>query len=141
MQRLSAAMLGDLLAGDLRVFGGPSTIEPLAGRIRAEPVNIVLRNTLLAMLANILNAATVVLAVWGSPDQTKAILWASVIIGAAGFVGLRARILSVSQTKVGVSPDYAKPGAQRLPVRHLVGRTSRSVLRWGNKCRPGRVAT
>ncbi|TIV23593.1 MAG: GGDEF-domain containing protein, partial [Mesorhizobium sp.] len=91
MQRLSAARLGDLLAGDLHVFGGPSTIEPLAGRIRAEQVSIVLRNTLLGMLANILNAATVVMAVWGSPDQTKAILWASVIIVAAGFVGLRAR--------------------------------------------------
>ncbi|RRH82594.1 GGDEF-domain containing protein, partial [Mesorhizobium tamadayense] len=91
MQRLSAARLGDLLAGDLRVFGGPSTIEPLAGRIRAEQVSIVLRNTLLGMVANILNAATFVMAVWGSPDQTKAILWASVIIVAAGFVGLRAR--------------------------------------------------
>ncbi|BAB54575.1 mlr9186 (plasmid) [Mesorhizobium japonicum MAFF 303099] len=91
MQRLSAARLGDLLAGDLRVFGGPSTIEPLAGRIRAEQVSIVLRNTPLGMVANILNAVTFVMAVWGSPDQTKAILWASVIIGAAGFVGLRAR--------------------------------------------------
>ncbi|MFK0690919.1 putative bifunctional diguanylate cyclase/phosphodiesterase [Mesorhizobium sp. IMUNJ 23033] len=91
MQRLSAARLGDLLAGDLRVFGGPSTIEPLAGRIRAEQVSIVLRNTLLGMVANILNAATFVMAVWGSPDQTKAILWASVVIVAAGFVGLRAR--------------------------------------------------
>ncbi|RUW64795.1 diguanylate cyclase, partial [Mesorhizobium sp. M2A.F.Ca.ET.067.02.1.1] len=91
MQRLSAARLGDLLAGDLRAFGGPSTIEPLAGRIRAEQVSIVLRSTLLGMAANILNAATFVIAVWGSPDQTKAILWASVIIAAAGFVGLRAR--------------------------------------------------
>ncbi|RWI90052.1 MAG: EAL domain-containing protein [Mesorhizobium sp.] len=91
MQRLSAARLGDLLAGDLRFFGGPSTIEPLAGRIRAEQVSIVLRNTLLGMLANILNAVTFVMAVWGSPDQTKAIVWASVIIVAAGFVGLRAR--------------------------------------------------
>ncbi|MER8438706.1 EAL domain-containing protein [Mesorhizobium sp. M1312] len=91
MQRLSAARFGDLLAGDLRAFGGPSTIEPLAGRIRAEQVSIVLRNTLLGMVANILNAATFVMAVWGSPDQTKAILWASVIIVAAGFVGLRAR--------------------------------------------------
>ncbi|RVD67312.1 GGDEF-domain containing protein, partial [Mesorhizobium sp. M4A.F.Ca.ET.029.04.2.1] len=91
MQRLSAARLGDLLAGDLRAFGGPSTIEPLAGRIRAEQVSIVLRSTLLGMAANILNAATFVIAVWGSPDQTKAILWASAIIAAAGFVGLRAR--------------------------------------------------
>lgn len=91
MQRLSAATIGDLLAGDLRAFGGPSTIEPLAGRIRAEQVSIVLRNTFLGMVANILNAATFVMAVWGSPDQTKAILWASVIIVAAGFVGLRAR--------------------------------------------------
>ncbi|MBA1142351.1 MULTISPECIES: putative bifunctional diguanylate cyclase/phosphodiesterase [Mesorhizobium] len=91
MQRLSATRFGDLLAGDLRVFGGPSTIEPLAGRIRAEQVSIVLRNTLLGMVANILNAATFVMAVWGSPNQTKAILWASVIIIAAGFVGLRAR--------------------------------------------------
>ncbi|TIL63093.1 MAG: GGDEF-domain containing protein, partial [Mesorhizobium sp.] len=77
--RLSAARLGDLLAGDLRAFGGPSTNEPLAGRIRAEQVSIVLRSTLLGMAANILNAATFVIAVWGSPDQTKAILWASVI--------------------------------------------------------------
>lgn len=91
MQRLSAARLGDLLAGDLRAFGGSSTIEPLAGRIRAEQVSIVLRNTLLGMVANILNAATLVMAVWGSPDQTKAIVWASGIIVAAGFVGLRAR--------------------------------------------------
>ncbi|QKC86794.1 EAL domain-containing protein [Mesorhizobium sp. NZP2077] len=91
MQRLFTARLGDLLAGDLRAFGGPSTIEPLAGRIRAEQVSIVLRNTLLGMVANILNAATFVMAVWGSPDQTKAILWASVIIVAAGFVGLRSR--------------------------------------------------
>ncbi|RWF24045.1 MAG: EAL domain-containing protein [Mesorhizobium sp.] len=91
MQRRSAARFGDLLAGDLRAFGGPSTIEPLAGRIRAEQVSIVLRSTLLGMVANILNAATFVIAVWGSPDQTKAILWASVIIAAAGFVGLRAR--------------------------------------------------
>ncbi|MER9882059.1 EAL domain-containing protein [Mesorhizobium sp. M0118] len=91
MQRLSPARLGDVLAGDLRAFGGPSTIEPLAGRIRAEQVSIVLRNTPLGMVANILNAATLVMAVWGSPDQTKAILWASVLIGAAGFVGLRAR--------------------------------------------------
>ncbi|BCG83490.1 diguanylate cyclase (plasmid) [Mesorhizobium sp. 113-3-3] len=50
-----------------------------------------LRNTLLGMGANILNAATFVMAVWGSADQTKAIVWASVIIVAAGFVGLRAR--------------------------------------------------
>ncbi|MER8949815.1 EAL domain-containing protein [Mesorhizobium sp. M0809] len=91
MQRLSTARFGDLLAGDLRAFGGPSTIEPLAGRIRAEQVSIVLRNTPLGMVANILNAATFVMAVWGSPDQTKAVLWASVIIVAAGFVGLRAR--------------------------------------------------
>ncbi|RWI31460.1 MAG: EAL domain-containing protein [Mesorhizobium sp.] len=91
MQRPSAARLGDLLAGDLRAFGGPSTTEPLAGRIRAEQVNIVLRNTPLGMVANILNAATFVMALWGSPDQTKAILWASVVIAAAGFVGLRAR--------------------------------------------------
>lgn len=90
MQRLSARF-GELLAGDLRVFGGPSTTEPLAGRIRAEQVSIVLRNTPLGMVANILNAATLVMALWGSPDQTKAILWASVVIVAAGFVGLRAR--------------------------------------------------
>ncbi|RWA98041.1 MAG: EAL domain-containing protein [Mesorhizobium sp.] len=91
MQRLSAARLGDLLAGDLRFFGGSSTIEPLAGRIRAEQVSIVLRNTPLGMAANVLNAATLVMALWGSPDQTKAILWASVIIVAAGFVGQKAR--------------------------------------------------
>lgn len=91
MQRLSAARFGDLLAGDLRAFGGPSTIEPLAGRIRAEQVSMVLRNTPLGMVANVLNAATFVMAVWGSPDQTKAVLWASAIIVAAGFVGLRAR--------------------------------------------------
>ncbi|QND69381.1 EAL domain-containing protein (plasmid) [Mesorhizobium loti] len=90
-QRLSAARFGDLLAGDLRVFGGPSTIEPLASRIRAEQVSLVLRNTPLGMVANILNAATFVMALWGSPDQTNAVLWASVIIVASAVVGLRAR--------------------------------------------------
>ncbi|ANT54918.1 putative bifunctional diguanylate cyclase/phosphodiesterase [Mesorhizobium amorphae] len=102
MQRLSAARLGDLLAGDLRAFGGPSTIEPLAGRIRAEQVSIVLRNTPLGMVANILNAATLVMALWGSPDQTNAVFWASVLIVAAGFVGLRARssFLSVKPRSV-----------------------------------------
>lgn len=91
MQRLSAARFGYLIAGDLRDFGGPSTVEPLAGRIRAEQVSIVLRNTPLGMVANILNAAILVVALWGSPDQTKALLWASGIIIAAGIVGLRAR--------------------------------------------------
>jgi len=91
MQRLSAARFGDLMAADLRVFGGPSTIEPLAGRIRAEQVSIVLRNTPVAMLANILNAVILFVALWGSPDQEKALLWASVIIVAAAIVGLRAR--------------------------------------------------
>ncbi|RWD42150.1 GGDEF domain-containing phosphodiesterase [Mesorhizobium sp.] len=91
MQRLSAARLGDLLAGDLRAFGGPSTVEPLAGRIRAEQVSIVLRNTPLVMVANVLNATVFVMALWGSPEQTQAILWASGIIVAAAVVGLRAR--------------------------------------------------
>ncbi|CCV11641.1 hypothetical protein [Mesorhizobium sp. STM 4661] len=91
MQRLDAARLGDLLAGDLRAFGGPSTVEPLAGRIRAEQVSIVLRNTPLVMVANILNAAVFVMALWGSPEQTEAILWASGIIVAAAVVGLKAR--------------------------------------------------
>ncbi|TIR50662.1 MAG: EAL domain-containing protein [Mesorhizobium sp.] len=91
MQRLSAAGVGDLLAGDLRAFGGPSTVEPLAGRIRAEQISIVLRNTPLVMVANILNAAIFVMALWGSPEQTKAMLWASGIIAAAAVVGLRAR--------------------------------------------------
>lgn len=91
MQRPPAARLGDLLAGDLGVFGGPSTVEPLAGRIRAEQISIVLRNTPLVMVANILNAAVFVMALWGSPEQTQAILWASGIIAAAAVVGLRAR--------------------------------------------------
>lgn len=91
MQCLSAARFGDLLAGDLRVFGGPSTVEPLAGRIRAEQVSIVLRNTPLGMVANMLNAVILVMALWGSPDQTNALLWASGIIVASGIVGLRAR--------------------------------------------------
>lgn len=91
MQRPDAARWGDLLAGDLRAFGGPSTVEPLAGRIRAEQVSIVLRNTPLVMIANILNAAVFVMALWGSPERTQALLWASGIVVAAAVVGIKAR--------------------------------------------------
>lgn len=91
MQRPDAARWGDLLAGDLRAFGGPSTVEPLAGRIRAEQVSIVLRNTPVVMIANILNAAVFVMALWGSPERTQALLWASGIVVAAAIVGIKAR--------------------------------------------------
>ncbi|TIY07019.1 MAG: diguanylate cyclase, partial [Mesorhizobium sp.] len=91
MQRPDAARWGDLLAGDLRAFGGPSTVEPLAGRIRAEQISIVLRNTPVVMIANILNAAVFVMALWGSPERTQALLWASGIVVAAAIVGIKAR--------------------------------------------------
>jgi diguanylate cyclase len=90
MLRQFTANLGDLLAGDLRGFGGPSAPEPVAGRIRAEQISIVLRNTPVAMLANMVNASVLVLALWASPDRTNALLWAGAMIVVAGFIGLRA---------------------------------------------------
>ncbi|WP_342216109.1 putative bifunctional diguanylate cyclase/phosphodiesterase [Mesorhizobium sp. L-8-10] len=90
MRLLSPMEVGDLLAGDLRAFGGPTTSEPVAGRVRADQISIVLRNTLFAMLANIVNAAVLVMALWNSPDRTRAIFWAIGIFAAAGFIGIRA---------------------------------------------------
>lgn len=90
MRLLSRMEVGDLLAGDLRAFGGPATSEPVAGRVRADQISIVLRNTLFAMLANVVNAAVLVMALWNSPDRTRAIFWAIGIFAAACFIGIRA---------------------------------------------------
>ncbi|MGO4834784.1 GGDEF-domain containing protein, partial [Rhizobiaceae sp. 2RAB30] len=90
MRLLSLTAVGDLLAGDLWAFGGPATSEPVAGRVRADQISIVLRNTPFAMLANGVNAAVLLLALWNSPDRTRAIFWAICIVAAACFIGVKA---------------------------------------------------
>jgi hypothetical protein len=85
------SILRELLAGDLRVFGGPSAKEPVAARIRAEQASIILRNAPLIMLANICNALVMVFALRNSQDWLKAATWASLIIVVAATIGLKAR--------------------------------------------------
>lgn len=122
MYRQFNSILSELSAGDLRAFGGPSAKEPIAARIRAEQVSIVLRNAPLIMLANICNALVVVFALWASQDWLKATIWASFIIAIAATIGLRAKS----------SRQSAKPkSVSRRTMQRLVRNSGALGLMWG----------
>ncbi len=77
------------VSGDLSAFGGPKLDEPIAGRVRAEQFNGVLRNTPWIMLAMIFNAAVLVASLWQSAERAKVLAWALFVVIPAGLVLLR----------------------------------------------------
>ena len=116
------SILRELLAGDLRVFGGPSAKEPVAARIRAEQASIILRNAPLIMLANICNALVMVFALRNSQDWLKAATWASLIIVVAATIGLKAR----------ASRQSTKPkSVSQQSMQRLVRNAGALGLLWG----------
>jgi diguanylate cyclase (GGDEF)-like protein len=64
------------ISGDLSLFGGLVLADDVAGRVRAEQFNGVLRNTPWIVLAMIFNAAVLVVSLWKSHDQAEVLMWA-----------------------------------------------------------------
>ncbi|MBR1156086.1 bifunctional diguanylate cyclase/phosphodiesterase [Bradyrhizobium sp. JYMT SZCCT0428] len=79
-----------LFAGDLRAFGGPSPDQDTAGLIRSEQIKIVRRSALGMLIANACNAMVLAMALWTGPDRWLAVSWASVVVSAAVFLGIKA---------------------------------------------------
>jgi len=77
-------------SGDLSGFGGPPLDEAVAGRIRAEQINIILQYVPWIMLANACNALILLAAFWASPQRPWAMAWAGAVIAYALFYGVRA---------------------------------------------------
>lgn len=91
MVRAPSGRLDNILSGDTSYFGGSKTDGPLAGRIRAEQLYIVLNNTKSGMVANIVNATIAIIAFWGTPDRYLILGWGGVLILGAGYLLVRAR--------------------------------------------------
>ncbi|MET4326464.1 diguanylate cyclase (GGDEF)-like protein [Bradyrhizobium sp. i1.15.2] len=89
MQTQTTSYFARLFAGDLSAFGGPVTDEAVAGHIRAEQMSLVLGYSVGIMLANVCNAAVLVIALWHSPDLKLALIWAAIVAGAAIAFGLQ----------------------------------------------------
>ena len=83
--------LRNIYSGDLSSFGGVPIDEIVAGRVRAEQLNIILNYLPSIMLANVCNALIFVVAVWPSPDLPLSLVWAAIIICYACFYGIRRR--------------------------------------------------
>lgn len=79
------------LGGDLSLFGGPSTDETVAGRLRAEQLAPILKHTRGIMVANACNALIFFTSQWGTPDVGLAGVWASLVIAIATIVYRRQR--------------------------------------------------
>ena len=83
--------LRNIYSGDLSSFGGVAIDETVAGRVRAEQLNIILNCLPSIMLANVCNALIFVVAVWPSPNLPLSLVWAATIICYAFFYGIRRR--------------------------------------------------
>src|SRR6516165_9357109 len=98
-------------SGDLSVFGGPSLEEPMAGRVRAEQFNGVLRNTPWILLAMIFNAVVLMASFWPSDRRVNAIAWAL-------FVVMPASVLLFKSLRAQAAPprQIVSPRAIRITV-------------------------
>ena len=83
--------LRSIYSGDLSSFGSVPIDEIVAGRVRAEQLNIILNYLPSIMLANACNALIFVVAVWPSPNLRLSLVWAAIIICYAFFYGIRRR--------------------------------------------------
>ena len=83
--------LRNIYSGDLSSFGSVPIDEIVAGRVRAEQLNIILNYLPSIMLANACNALIFVVAVWPSPNLRLSLVWAAIIICYAFFYGIRRR--------------------------------------------------
>ncbi len=88
LKRITLA-LREMFSGDLSCFGGPITNEDVAGRIRAEQINVILQYLQWMMLANASNALILVVAFRRSPNWTWALAWAALIATYAIFFAIR----------------------------------------------------
>jgi diguanylate cyclase len=88
LKRITLA-LREMFSGDLSCFGGPITNEDVAGRIRAEQINVILQYLQWMMLANASNALILVVAFRTSPNWTWALAWAALIATYAIFFAIR----------------------------------------------------
>ena len=67
LKRITLAVR-EMFSGDLSCFGGPITNEDVAGRVRAEQINVILQYLPWMMLANASNALILVAAFRTSPN-------------------------------------------------------------------------
>ena len=66
-----------------RIFSFPSIAtddEAVQGRIRAEQISNIKRYLSAMLLANVCNAAILIVALWASPQHQLAVAWASVTL-------------------------------------------------------------
>ncbi|MGA8171080.1 MAG: ATP-binding protein, partial [Methylocystis sp.] len=116
------AYLASLISGDLTVFGGPRFEGDRARRVRAEQIDIVVRNTPWMMIATIANAIIVVLAVWRRVEPPIVLGWSSVTIGSAAYIFFKSRARRGRPSPVFISAR----GIQRV-----IGNAAAHGLLWG----------
>ncbi len=91
MRERIGTYLSGLFAGDLSAFGGPVVNAELAGNLRAEQMALVKRNSSGMMLANVCNAAVLMIALSSAPLAPFANAWGGLVILIAAFYGVRSR--------------------------------------------------
>ena len=104
----------EMFSGDLSCFGGPITNEDVAGRVRAEQINVILQYLPWMMLANASNALILVAAFRTSPNWTWALAWAVLIITYAIFFAIRAN------GKRNTKPTTVSKRAVRRAIRNAL---------------------
>ncbi len=113
-----AAALGLMSSGDLSFLGGPIMKEDVAGRVRAEQINVIFQHLPLMMLANATSADIFVAAFRASRDWNWALAWAAVIVAYSIFFGIRS-----------VGKRQAKP---TVVSKRTVRRALRNALLFGS---------
>jgi diguanylate cyclase (GGDEF)-like protein len=112
MLRRIAANLRQISSGDLALFGGAKIDAAVAGRIRAEQINTVVRYMPWMMVANVANAFILLAAFWKSPDRALALIWTCTIIAFAAFHWIR------NLRNHGAKPLFVSVRAIRRAVRN-----------------------
>ena len=77
--------------GDPFAFRALVPSSDVIGRIRAVQINAVMRNSSPMMLANIANALTLLIAMWGTPKAGLVQAWCFFVISLSSFIFLRQR--------------------------------------------------
>jgi hypothetical protein len=115
---LSSELVREMIS---RIFSCPSSAiddEAIQGRIRAEQISNIKRYLSAMLLANVCNAAILIVALWASPQHQLAIAWASATLVFTLYHGFKNR--HSDDTK----PSYVSHGT--------IIRTARNALFFGS---------
>ena len=92
-----------LATGDFSCVTGSPVEEGIAGRVRADQLNGILRHTVPMMLANCFNAAVLLVACWGSVKPEFLLVWAAAHLTFCGSLMVRRLLVGRTMTPVSVS--------------------------------------